>query len=114
MKFGEAKCWVFGKNGMLYGMGTVSDKLYYLDCFNTTQDHAAVASQPPSGSIDQWHQCLGHLNGVQLKETVTYDMVKGMKVAKGEDLSFYEDCVEGKMSRQLYQSVGEIRSVRKL
>jgi len=43
----------------------------------------------------------------------THDMVKGMKVAKGEDLSFCEDCVEGKMSRQPYQSVGEMHSVRK-
>ena len=114
VKFGEAKCWIFGKNGMLYGMGTVSDKLYYLDCFSTTQDHAAVASQPQSGSIDLWHQRLGHLSGAQLKEMATCDMVKGMKVTIGEDLSFYEDCVEGKMSRQPYQSVGEIRLVRKL
>ena len=75
-------------------MGAVSDKL---DCFNITQDHAAVASQSQSGSIDLWHQCLGqHLNGVQLKETAACDMVKGMKVAKGEDLSFCEDCVEGR------------------
>ena len=41
-------------------------------------------------------------------------MVKGIKVEKGEDLSFCEDCVEGKMSRQPYQSVREIRSIRKL
>ena len=44
MKFDEAKCWIFGKNGTLYGIGTVSDKLYYLDCLNTTQDHTVVAS----------------------------------------------------------------------
>ena len=37
-----------------------------------------------------------------------------MKVANGEDLSLCEDCVKGKMSRQPYQSVGEIRSIRKL
>ena len=114
VKLGEVKCWIYGKSGTLYGMGTVSDKLYYLDCFNTTQDYAAVASQSQSSCIDLWHQCLGHLNGVQLKEMATYDMVKGMKVAKGEDLSFCEDCIEGKMSRQPYQSVGEIRLVRKL
>jgi len=88
VKFGEAKCWIFGKNGTLYRMGIVTDKLYYLDRFNTTWDHAAVASQPQSGSIDLWHQCLGHLNEAQLKEMTTQDMVKGMRVAKGEDLSF--------------------------
>ena len=114
MKFGEAKCWIFGKNGTLYGMKTVSDKLYYLDCFNTAQDHAAVASQPQSSCIDLWAPVLGHLNGVQLNEMATHDIVKEMKVAKGEDLSFCEDCVEVKMSRQPFQSVGDICSVRKL
>jgi len=111
VKFGAAKCWIFGKNGTLYGVGTVADKLYYL---NTARDHTAVASQPHSGSIDLWHQHLGHLNGAQLKEMTTHDMVKGMRVAKGENLFFCENCVEEKISRQPYQSVGEIRSVRKL
>jgi len=105
VKFGEANCWIFGKNGTLYGMETVTDKLYYLDCFNTARDHAAVASQPQSSSIDLWHQRLGHVNGAQLKEMTTHDMVKGMRVAKGEDFSFCEDCVEGKMSMQAIISV---------
>jgi len=51
-----------GKNGTLYGMGTVSDKLYYLDCHSTVQDHAAIASQSKSGNIDLWHQRLEHFN----------------------------------------------------
>ena len=66
VKFGKTKCWISEKNGTLYGMGTVSDELYYLDYVNTTQDHAAIASQPRSGSIDLWHQYLGQLNGAQL------------------------------------------------
>jgi len=45
VKFGEKRCWITGKNGSLYGMETVSDKLYYLDCHITVQDHAAVVSQ---------------------------------------------------------------------
>ena len=44
----------------------------------------------------------------------THDIVKGMKVAKGEDISFCEDCVEGNMSRQLHQSVKGIPAVGKL
>jgi len=44
----------------------------------------------------------------------THDIVKGMMVAKGENLSFCEDYVEVKMSRQPFRSVGEICLVRKL
>ena len=37
-----------------------------------------------------------------------------MKIAKDDELSFCESCVEGKMHRQPFESVGEIRSTRKL
>ena len=103
MKFGEEKCWIWEEWYAVWNGNGFCDKLYCLDCFNTTQDHAAVASQLQSGSIDLWHQCLRHLNGIQLKEMATRDMVEGMKVAKSEDLSFCEECVEGKMPRQPYQ-----------
>ena len=115
VKFGEAKCWIHGKSGKLLGMGTVASKLYYLDCHTVAQDHVTVVSRPQSGNTaDLWHQRLGHLNGGQLKEMLTHNMVMGMKIPKAEDLSFCEKCVEGKMAKIPFKSVGEIRSVRKL
>jgi len=39
---------------------------------------------------------------------VAHDMVKGMKIAKHEDISFCEECVEGKMAKKPFTSVGEI------
>ena len=32
VKFGETKCWIRSKCGTLMGMGTLVNKLYYLDC----------------------------------------------------------------------------------
>ena len=115
VKFGEAKCWIHGNSGKLLGMGTAASKLYYLDCHTVALDHVTVVSRPQSANTaDLWHQRLGHLNGGQLKEMVTHNMMMGMKIPKAEDLSFCEKCVEGKMAKIPFKSVGEIRSVRKL
>ena len=43
----------------------------------------------------------------------THDMVKGMKIPK-DGVFFCEECVEGKMARKPFKSVGEVHSVRKL
>jgi len=96
---------------MLFGTGKVVDRLYYLDCHATVQDHATVAARPQSGNTaDLWQQCLGHLNGGQLKEMATHDVVK---VPKDRVFSFCEECVEGKVARKPFKSVGEVHSVRK-
>jgi hypothetical protein len=42
------------------------------------------------------------------------DVVKGMKISKISDLSFCEGCVEGKIHRNPFKAVGEIRSTKKL
>lgn len=65
-------------------------------------------------SADLWHQRLGHLCEQQLKEMVSKDMVGGMKLSQSTQLLFCEGCVEGKMKRKPFQSVGEIRSTRRL
>ena len=115
VKLGEAKCWIHGKSGMLLGMGTVAGKLYYLDCHIVTQDHVTIVSRPQSGNTaNLWHQHLGYLNGGQLKEMHTHNTVIGMKIPRAEDLSFSEKCVEGKMAKMPFKSVGEIFPVRKL
>ena len=115
VKFGETEFLITGKNGILFGMGKIVDKLYCLDCHTAVQYHATVASRFQSdNTADLWHQYLGHLNGGQLKEIATHDMVKGMKIPKDKDLSFCEECVEGKMAKKSFKSVGEIHLIRKL
>ena len=64
--------------------------------------------------IDLWHQRLGHISGQRLREIVHKELVTGVTIQKGAELSFCEGCVEGKMSRKQFKPVGEIRSRRKL
>ena len=44
VKFGNTSCWIHDRNGKLLGMGSLANKLYYLDCKTITQEHAATAS----------------------------------------------------------------------
>ena len=63
---------------------------------------------------DLWHQRLGHINEHQLKEMVRRELVKGVEIPKSMGISFCEKCVEGKMSRKTFKSVGEIHWTRRL
>ena len=91
------------------------DKLYYLKCESVTQESITIATgSKVENKVDLWYQRLGHLNEVQLKEMVSQDLVKGVNIPKSTRISFCEKCVEGKMSKKPFKSVGEIRSVRKL
>ena len=115
MKFGNSKCWIRDRNGKLLGMGSLVQKLYYLDCKTITWEHVTVVSGSRIGNkADLWHQRPGHLNEHQLKEMVNQDLVKGVEIPKSTGISFCEKCVEGKMFRRPFKSVGEIRSTRKL
>lgn len=113
VQFGDAQCWIRDSKGILRGMGSLVDKLYQLDCEPVMQEQASVASET-SSSTDLWHQRLGHLGEQSLKDMSHRDLVKGLKVLRSAELSFCEGCVEGKMHRRPFQSVGEIRSTRKL
>ena len=115
VKFGNSKCWIRDRNGKLLGMGSLMQKLYYLDCKTITWEHVNVVSGSQIGNkADLWHQRLGHLNEHQLKEMINQDLVKGVEIPKSTGISFCEKCVEGKMFRRPFKSVGEIRSTRKL
>ena len=70
VKFGGARCWIRDKYGKLLGIGSLVDKLYYLDCNVITPDCVAVATTCQVGNtVKLWHQRLGHLNELQLKGT---------------------------------------------
>jgi hypothetical protein len=78
-------------------MGTMTNKLYYLDCRVIIQEQVVVASV--QNEYDIWHQRPGHLNERQLKEMTNHDLVKGMRVPKSLSLSFCGNCVEEKKPR---------------
>ena len=114
VNFGFDKCWIRDKWGSLRGMGLLNDKVYELKCEYVIQEHerASVASDGERSS-DLWHQRLGHVGEQQLKEMVSKEMVRGVRIPKTSQLLFCEGCVEGKMKRKP-QPVGEICSTRLL
>lgn len=108
VKFGPSKCWIWSRHGGLLGMGSLDGSLYCLDselilptC--TTEQASAACEQSP----DLWHQRLGHVNAKYMQNLFRKEMVTGMKLPKETQLSFCEGCVEGKMHRQPFKSVGE-------
>jgi hypothetical protein len=112
IKFGQTSCWIRNKLGELCGMGSLAGKLYQLNCEFLTTESVSVASE--SSDINLWHQRLGHMCGRRLKDMVHKEMVTGVKIQKGDEISFCEGCVEGKMHRKEFKPVGEIRSRKKL
>ena len=87
---------VCDKSGKLLGMGSIVDKLYYLDCKSRVRN-----------KVDLCNQWLRHLNEQQLKEMVSQDLVKGVKIPKSAGI-ISVNISEKKMSRKPFKSVGEI------
>ena len=115
VKFENGSCLIYDKNGILLGTGSLVDKLYYLKFESVAQESIAIATgSEVENKADLWHRRLGHLNEIQLREMASHDLVKGVSIPKSTRISFCEKCVEGKMSKKPFKSVGEIRSVRKL
>ena len=110
VKFSKTKCWIRNPKGKLCAIGTLTDRLYHLEC---TFEQASLASSEVR-QIDLWHQRLGHLNRQYISKLMEKQMVTGVKIPKSEYLSFCEGCLEGKMHRSPCKSVGAIRSQRKL
>ena len=93
----------------------MSKKVTMCNAESVTQACVSVANEPEvKNKTDLWHQRLGHLNENQLREMASQVLVKGVKIPKCTRISFCERCVEGKMSKIPYKSVGEIHSVRRL
>ena len=113
VKFGRTRCWIRRRDGKLLGMGSLANKLYQLDYEPVTMEHASLAEQQPN-DVDLWHQRLGHLTGQRLAAISRNEIVTGINIPNTAKLSFCEGCVEGKMHRQPFKPVGEIRSSRKL
>lgn len=113
IKFGHTKCWIRDSSGNLCGMGSLVDNLYHLDCKPVSMELASIVSKEHN-DLDLWHQRLGHINGSKLKEIARKGILKDLKIPLTAELSFCEGCVEGKMFRKPFKSLGEIRSTRRL
>ena len=102
-------------SGKLCGSGTLVDKLYKLDCVLSSELHnvgETAAMAVASCNIDLWHQRLGHLCEQQIKCMVEKKLASGIKLPKSCALHFCEGCVEGKMHRGAFNTVGVCSSKR--
>ena len=107
IKFGHSRCWIRGRAGKLYGMGSLVNKLYQLDCEPATKEQASPACEQRN-DMD-----LRHLSEHRLSDIPRKELATGIKIPKAK-LSFCQGCVEGKMHRKPFKSAGDIRSTRKL
>ena len=48
VKFGRIRCWIKNEKGELCGMGSLSDRLYRLDCKPVPAEHVSVALEQGS------------------------------------------------------------------
>ena len=113
VKFGHSKCWIRKRTGELVGMASLTGKLYHLHC-KLVSPIPEQASAVCELEVDLWHQRLGHLNAQHLKDIAQKELATGIKLPKETTLSLCEGCVEGKMHRKPFKSVGGNRSTRKL
>ena len=116
VRFGESRCWIRDSSGKLCGSGTLVDKLYKLDCELASELHNVgekAAMAVASCDMDLWHQRLGHLCEQQIKCMVEKKLASGIKLPKSCALHFCEGCVEGKMHRGAFHTVG-VRSLKRL
>lgn len=103
VQFGSKRCWIKDSKGNVRAKGTLVGRMFHLDS-QPLMTMAAVTS-------DIWHQRLAHVNKSTLSK-ISRDKDSGVSAAS--DLSFCEGCVEGKMARQPFYPVGDIRSKRPL
>ena len=102
VKFENGCCLIYDRNEILLGIGSLVDKLYYLKCESVTQESMAIATgSEVENKVDLWHQRLGHLNEIQLREMTSQDLVKGVNIPKSTRISFCEKCVEGDVQKTI-------------
>ena len=75
---------------------------------------AKKAENKSPHELDLWHQRLGHINENQLLQTIKSSLIKGINFSENDKLKFCEGCLESKMSRKPFKSVGGIKKTRKL
>ena len=105
VQFGHTRCWLKNKHGKVKAMGTLVDKLYYLD--TEAPNHNASVAQ-----TDLWHQRLSHAGMQTIQHAYRNNLVLGADLSNVH-ANICEPCIMGKMSRKPFKSV-PVRSTRPL
>lgn len=108
VQFGHTRCWIKNKQKKVCALGTLHDKLYYLDV--ESYDHSA--STATSGNT-LWHQRLAHVNVASIRNMSEWSL-SDSNPSSADDIGICEPCIKGKMARKTFNSRNEIRSKRVL
>ena len=103
VKFGCTRCWIKNEKGELCGMGSLSDKLYRLDCKPLPAEHVSLAlrARKSNGSMAPTSRSFECTTSKRVSER---ELASGIKIPKASKLSFCEGCIEGKMHRKSFKS----------
>ena len=117
VQFCEGKLKILDQTGKVCGQGIKRDRLFLLDCqvkipkgqINFAEEVLISNAKVPV-DLNLWHQRLGHVNELQLRETIKKGQICNVKISDNDLLKFCDGYVEAKMSRKPNKPVGEIQS----
>ena len=107
VQFGHTRCWLKDKYGIVHAMGTIKNKLYYLDM--AISEHLACTAKADS----VWHKRLAHACHSTIQSASNQALVEGADLSS-VSVGLCDSCVKGKMSRKPFKSAGGIKSKRTL
>ena len=97
VEFSPNSCCIWDENGKLCEMGSLTDKLYQLDCEVVSTRYASVAQS----RSDLWHQRLGHGMSHASRNVFRMNLCEGLTSKKLMNCHFAKDvwqerCVENR------------------
>lgn len=103
-------------NVKVIARGVREGNLYKL-CASVGDQQACtmVSSSPEStGSVDLWHQCLGHTGVDNIKLMKNQQMVKGLDLKEIGEPQLCQGCIMGKLHRTKFPRIGARRATKAL
>ena len=79
VQFGHTRCWLKDKYGIVHAMGTIKNKLYYLDMANS--EHLACTAKADS----VWHKRLAHACHSTIQSASNQALVEGADLSSVRD-----------------------------
>ena len=107
IQFGHTRRWLKDKYGIVHAMGTIKNKLYYLDLADSV--HQACTAKTDS----IWHKRLAHVCHSTIRSASNQALVEGADLSN-VSVGLCESCQKGKMTRKPFKSAGGIKSQRTL
>lgn len=100
-KFTKTACYVLDRQHTLLAQAIKRGQLYYLR-YQPLHEEANSSIDSNCSNEDIWHRRFGHLGVRYLQKLAKDSLVKGFKFDVSKELSFCQDCTEGKQCRNKF------------